>query len=123
MVGKRIFMVDTGPGSANNLSLWGFPMERTTGVLLTHFHSDHIGDLGEFRMLTWTAGRFSPLPVYGPDGVDKVVAGFNLAYQADDDYRGTLHGLPSLMRHWLRIRSGWRAPPNGSSIRRRRRAR
>jgi len=63
-------------------------------VLLTHFHSDHIGDLGEFRMLSWTAGRSAPLPVYGPDGVDRVVAGFNLAYGWDDDYRVVLHGLP-----------------------------
>lgn len=94
MVGRRIFIVDTGPGSANNLSLWGFPMARISGVLLTHFHSDHIGDLGEFRMLSWTAGRSAPLPVYGPDGVDRVVAGFNLAYHFDDDYRGALHGLP-----------------------------
>lgn len=94
MVGKRIFIIDTGPGSANNLSLWGVPMARISGVLLTHFHSDHIGDLGEFRMLTWTAGRAAPLPVYGPDGVDRVVAGFNLAYQWDDEYRGALHSLP-----------------------------
>ncbi len=28
MVGKRIFIVDTGPGFANNLSIWGFPMAR-----------------------------------------------------------------------------------------------
>ena len=28
IAGNRIFIVDTGPGSANNLSLWRFPMER-----------------------------------------------------------------------------------------------
>lgn len=27
------------------------------GILLTHFHSDHIGDLGEFNLQTWAGGR------------------------------------------------------------------
>jgi ribonuclease Z len=95
IAGNRIFIVDTGPGSANNLNLWRFPMERISAILLTHFHSDHIGDLGEFRMLSWAAGRSTPLTVFGPDGVEDVVRGFNLAYQADDDYRSALHGLPT----------------------------
>lgn len=93
MAGNFAFVVDTGPGSANNLSLWRFPMGTLSGVLLTHFHSDHIGDLGEFRMLSWVAGRTAPLPVYGPDGVDKIVSGFNLAYAADDSYRASEHNL------------------------------
>jgi ribonuclease Z len=41
------------------------------------------------------AGRSAPLTVLGPDGVEDVVRGYNLAYQADDDYRSALHGLPT----------------------------
>lgn len=93
VAGGRVFIVDTGPGSANKLALWRFPINRISGVLFTHFHSDHIGDLGEFRMQSWATGRNAPLPVYGPDGVDKIVDGFNLAYAADDAVRGTEHGL------------------------------
>ncbi len=95
IAGSRIFIVDTGPGSANNLNLWRFSMNRITAILLTHFHSDHIGDLGEINMLSWAAGRSVPLPVYGPDGVQDVVAGFNQAYRDDEDYRTALHGLPT----------------------------
>lgn len=93
MAGPHVFVVDTGPGSANRLSKWRFPFERIEGVLLTHFHSDHIGDLGEFRMQSWVAARALPLPVYGPDGVQDVVDGFNLAYAADTRYRAGEHGL------------------------------
>ena len=57
--------------------LWGIPMASVGGVLLTHFHSDHIGDLGELNLQTWVGGRPAPLGVYGGPGVDRVVAGFN----------------------------------------------
>lgn len=93
MAGDQLFVVDTGPGSANRLSMWRFPFDKLDGVLFTHFHSDHIGDLGEFRMQGWVAGRLGPLAVYGPTGVEKLVDGVNLTYAADASYRGTSHGL------------------------------
>ena len=93
LAGNHAFIVDTGPGSANRLSKWRFPFERIDAVLLTHFHSDHIGDLGEFRMQSWVAGRAAPLPVMGPDGVGEIVGGFNQAYAADASYRAGEHGL------------------------------
>ena len=57
-----------GPESWKTLGLINFPGVRIAAILLTHFHSDHIGDLGEFRMQTWVGGRRRPLPVYGPTG-------------------------------------------------------
>lgn len=92
IAGERAFVVDTGPESWKTLALMGFPGERIAGLLLTHFHSDHIGDLGEFRLQTWIAGRKTPLPVYGGPGVEQVVAGFNTAYAQDDVHRSAHHG-------------------------------
>jgi ribonuclease Z len=92
IAGEQAFVVDAGPESWKTLALMGFPAERISGVLLTHFHSDHIGDLGEFRLQTWIAGRRTPLPVYGGPGVEQLVAGFNTAYAQDDAYRSTHHG-------------------------------
>ena len=92
IAGDRAFVVDTGPESWKTLALMGFPGEKIAAVLLTHFHSDHIGDLGEFALQTWVAGRKLPLPVHGGPGVEKVVAGFNQAYALDDGYRAALHG-------------------------------
>lgn len=92
VAGGKAFAVDTGPESWKTLGLLNFPGARIAAILLTHFHSDHIGDLGEFRMQTWVGGRRRPLPVYGPPGVEQVVAGFNQAYVHDDQYRMMHHG-------------------------------
>jgi ribonuclease Z len=90
--GGRFYVVDTGPESAENLTLWGIPLARIGGVLLTHFHSDHIGDLGELQLQTWAGGRQQPLPVYGGPGVEEVVEGFNRAYRLDQGYRTKHYG-------------------------------
>jgi ribonuclease Z len=92
IAGGRAYVVDTGPESWKTLALMNFPGARVAAILLTHFHSDHIGDLGEFRMQTWVGGRRQPLAVFGPDGVAQVVDGFNAAYALDDNYRATHHG-------------------------------
>lgn len=90
--GGNFYLVDTGPGSWKNLTLWHIPAARLAAVLLTHFHSDHIGDLGETNLETWANGREHPLRVYGPPGVDQVVEGFAQAYALDEGYRVAHHG-------------------------------
>jgi ribonuclease Z len=90
--GGRYWVVDSGPESTENLVLWGIPLARIGGVLLTHFHSDHIGDLGELQLQTWAGGRTEPLAAYGGPGVDQLVDGFNLAYRQDQGYRTEHHG-------------------------------
>jgi ribonuclease Z len=89
--GGKFYVVDVGPESVENLVRWGIPLSRVGAVLLTHFHSDHIGDLGELNLQTWAAGRPAPLSVYGGPGVEHVVAGFNMAYRADQGYRTAHH--------------------------------
>ena len=92
----RFWVVDTGPGSWNRMALLRIDGTRIGGVLLTHFHSDHIGDLGEFNLNTWVMGRSGPLRVFGPPGVERVVAGFGEAYALDTQYRITHHGAEFL---------------------------
>jgi ribonuclease Z len=89
--GGKFYVVDSGPESTENLVLWGIPLSAVGGVLLTHFHSDHIGDLGELNLQTWAGGRPAPLAVYGGPGIEEVVAGFNQAYHLDQGYRTTHH--------------------------------
>jgi ribonuclease Z len=95
-VEDKLYLVDTGLDTARDLMLWRVPLENIAGILITHFHSDHIADLGEVRLQTWVAGRKAPLPVYGPPGVERVVAGFNEAYALDDGYRTAHHGAQML---------------------------
>jgi len=96
--GKRLYVVDAGLASVRNLLLWRVPLRQVDGVLLTHFHSDHIAELGELRLQTWAAGRRTPLKIYGPPGVEDVVDGFNRAYSHDADYRTLHHGEDFLPR-------------------------
>jgi ribonuclease Z len=94
--GGRFYIVDAGPESVENLVLWGIPLSSVGGVLLTHYHSDHIGDLGELNLQTWAGGRRGPLTVYGGPGVERVVGGFNEAYRLDQGYR-TAHHTEAVM--------------------------
>lgn len=93
IAGKAMFVVDAGEGGARNIALMGLPNGKIRALFLTHFHSDHIDGLGPMMLLRWTAsGNSSPLSVYGPTGVEAVVAGFSTAYAADNGYRTAHHG-------------------------------
>ncbi len=93
VAGQQLFVVDSGTDSPRNLGRMGYPIGNVEAVFLTHFHSDHIDGLGELSTLRWAAGdNTSPLPVYGPQGVERVVAGFNAAYAQDFVYRHDHHG-------------------------------
>lgn len=93
IAGQRVMIVDVGSGAVRNLSPSGIPVGRVEQVFLTHFHSDHIDGLGELALQRWAGGsRGEPLPVYGPAGVEEVVAGFNQAYRHDFGYRVAHHG-------------------------------
>lgn len=97
VAGRQLFVVDSGPGSTRRLQLMQLPPQQVSAVFLTHFHSDHIGDLGELMLQHWAAGAATaPLPIYGPTGVDQVVAGFQQAYALDRGYRIAHHG-PKVM--------------------------
>ncbi|TXT63322.1 MAG: Ribonuclease Z [Promethearchaeota archaeon] len=92
IAGGEFILIDVGPGSYRNVDVLRLPAEKLSAVFLTHFHSDHIGDLGEANMLSWVNGRAKALEVYGPDGVEKIVKGFELAYESDTEYRIAHHG-------------------------------
>src|SRR5262249_40602158 len=46
LAGGHFLLVDVGPGSWREVALLRLPRARLEAVLLTHFHSDHIGELG-----------------------------------------------------------------------------
>jgi ribonuclease Z len=93
---EHFYVVDSGAGSTMNLIASRLPLKRLNGVLLTHFHSDHIAELYELNLNSWIQGRAEPLAVYGPDGVSHVVDGLNLTYQQDVQYRVEHHGADLL---------------------------
>lgn len=117
VAGPAVFVVDAGSGGARNLQRLGLP-GAVRGVLLTHFHSDHIDGLGELGMLRWVgAGHTEPLPVYGPAGVEEVVGGFNRAYRLDAGYRTAHHGTMVAPPEGAGLRAlPFRAPDDGTPV-------
>ena len=93
IAGQRVFVVDAGERASETLNRMAIAPERIEAVLLTHFHSDHIGGLGSLNIQRWVASAAStPMRVIGPPGVDRVIAGFNEAYALDSSYRTAHHG-------------------------------
>lgn len=93
VAGRRMFVIDSGQGSVRNLSLMNLPPNRAEAAFLTHYHSDHIADLGELMLQHWAGGAATrPLPIYGPTGLGQVVGGFEAAYRLDEGYRIAHHG-------------------------------
>ncbi len=96
LAGGHFVLVDAGPGAWREVALLRLPRAQLDAVLLTHFHSDHIGDLGETNTQSWISGRTKPLTVYGPPGVEQVVDGFRQAYALDTQYRVAHHGAEAM---------------------------
>ena len=90
--GDDIYIFDLGNGSMDNLNEYQVPWPNVKAVLITHMHSDHIADLPDAHLQSWIQGRNSPLMVYGPEGINLVTKGFELAYSADYQYRNEHHG-------------------------------
>jgi ribonuclease Z len=97
VAGKHLYIVDTGDGAARKLAVMRLPPARIDDVFLTHFHSDHIAGLGDIFIQRWGGSSHQDqLPVYGPQGVETVVQGFNQAYSLDKVYRIAHHGEATL---------------------------
>lgn len=85
--GGRLFLFDAGDGAVRSLLGSKVPVGRLERAFVTHFHSDHINDLGPLINQTWIWGRKTPLVVAGPVGIKRVVAGLAEAYALDEQYR------------------------------------
>ncbi|MBT3368628.1 MAG: MBL fold metallo-hydrolase [Nitrospina sp.] len=73
------------------MNLSGLPAGNLSALLLTHYHSDHISDMGELDFMSWAQGRDKKLDVYSPEGVEQVVNGCNMAYAMDSSCRTAHH--------------------------------
>jgi ribonuclease Z len=90
LAGKHAVLVDTGRDAVIGLTATG--RDDVSLVVYTHYHSDHISELGEVLVNRAIAGATEPLPVIGPTGVEAVVDGFRAAYALEDTYRVAHHG-------------------------------
>ena len=91
--GQDIYIFDTGGGSIENINNWNTPWNKVKAVFYTHLHSDHIFDIADLHQATWiNGGRESKQKVYGPEGVQMLTDGIELAYTKDYFFRNEHHG-------------------------------
>ncbi len=93
---QHFYIVDSGARSTASVVAATLPVDRLQGVLITHFHSDHIAEVYELNLASWVQGRPIPLQVFGPKGIDDVVDGINDTYEMDREYRVNHHGADLL---------------------------
>lgn len=91
-VNGQFLLFDAGDYAQKRMEQFNLPSESLNAVFLTHFHNDHIADLGEVMQRSYMVGREKDLVVYGPTGVEDIVTGFNMFYTADSDHRTEHHG-------------------------------
>lgn len=92
--GGQVFLVDCGRGVLQRAAAVGVGAAGLSALLLTHLHSDHIGDLGDVLITRWIstfAPDPAPLPIIGPPGTAEVVAATLKAFDHDIGYRIAHH--------------------------------
>ena len=114
-VAGSLVLLDAGPGAVHGLARHGKPWWKITHVVLTHYHTDHFGDLPHLLFaLKWASPspRRRPLRILGPPGLNvrvralrdafgefMVNPGFEVAcheVERDGSWNGAGAGGPSL---------------------------
>ncbi len=92
--GGQAFLVDCGRGVLQRAAAVGMGAAGLSALLLTHLHSDHIGDLGDLLITRWIttfAPEPAPLPIIGPPGTAETVEATLKAFGHDIGYRIAHH--------------------------------
>lgn len=70
--GRRL-LIDCGEGTQVQIRACGMGFKAIDGVLITHFHGDHVSGLPGLLMSMGNQGREAPLLIAGPPGLTHVV--------------------------------------------------
>jgi len=105
--GEARLLIDAGGGVFLRFGEAGATLTDLDGVLLSHFHADHVADLVAILKSGFFEGRTAPLPIVGPSGNEFfpglnafLSANFNAetgAYRYLAGYLGGESGLPRLV--------------------------
>lgn len=71
-VGSASVLLDCGAGTVHGFARYGVRWQDLTHVVVSHFHTDHIGDLGALMFAFkhgLTVARTAPLTLVGPVGL------------------------------------------------------
>lgn len=72
---QGFFLIDCADSPLIRMQRAGLTPQRLRGLIITHFHSDHVFGVPILLMNIWLLGRTAPLPVYGlQDALDRLGA-------------------------------------------------
>jgi ribonuclease BN (tRNA processing enzyme) len=105
-IGDALVLLDVGFGTVHGFAEHDVPWQRLSHVVLSHFHTDHIGDLAPLLFVLTHGmepeGRTAPLTLLGPPGLGEVLAGLARAHGA------WVSDPPFPLRvHEMELRDGW----------------
>jgi ribonuclease BN (tRNA processing enzyme) len=91
------YVIDAPDGVASRLVQAGVDLARLGNVFITHNHSDHNAGLGALLILAWGAGLQTPVDIYGPAPLARLVAAHLAANAYDIEVRMDEEGRPPLV--------------------------
>jgi ribonuclease BN (tRNA processing enzyme) len=91
------YVVDCPDGVAGRLVQAGVDLSRLANIFITHHHSDHVAGLGALLVLAWGSDLQTPVTVYGPPPMQRVLAAQLAANAYDIEVRIREEGRPPLI--------------------------
>lgn len=99
VVGDSAYLVDFGPGVVRRAKaavldrgITALEPANLKVAFVTHLHSDHTAGYPDLILTGWTAGRRTPLEVYGPSGLKSMTEHILQAYGIDIETRTNPEG-------------------------------
>jgi ribonuclease BN (tRNA processing enzyme) len=99
VVDDSAYLVDFGPGVVRRAKaavldrhIMALEPANLKVAFATHLHSDHTAGYPDLILTGWTAGRRTPLEVYGPAGLQSMTEHILQAYRIDVQTRTNLEG-------------------------------
>ena len=99
VVDDSAYLIDFGPGVVRRAKaavldrhIDALDPGHLTIAFVTHLHSDHTAGYSDLIFTGWTAGRRTPLEVYGPTGLHSMTEHLLQAYRIDIETRTNSEG-------------------------------
>ena len=89
----KVFVIDAGLGVTRQFIEAGFTYDQLETVFITHHHSDHNLELGGLVYTSWVGAPAHQIKLFGPQGLNQLIAGFIDSQAFDIDIRILDEGL------------------------------
>lgn len=96
LVDGRPYVIDCGSGVALQLMKAGVRLPNIRDIFITHHHSDHNADMGNLVFLAWGSGLKTPVHIYGPPHIRRMMDDFLDMNSIDIAARTREEGRPPL---------------------------